>query len=141
MKTTKCFFIFIASFVIIFFPGCASGPHKAAMDYAASVNFDFDPQTNAENLCVILCRENAFIETIDGIQQDNTVVLPGTHYLAVQYSYSSYSSLGRQTITRSSSSELIPVVFTFEPGKHYYLDYTIAGDDPIMFNAKLRKRG
>jgi hypothetical protein len=46
--------------------------------------------------------------------------------LVVQYSYSSYSSLGRQTIARSSSSELIPVVFTFEAGKHYYLDYKIA---------------
>jgi hypothetical protein len=134
MKIPSRFFILIVSFLIIFFPGCASGPQKAAMDYAAGVNFNFDPQTNIENLCVIICKENAHIETIDGIYQDDAVVLPGIHHLAVQYRHSNYYNLGSQSVSSSSTSELISIIFTFEPGKHYYLDYKITEGETIFTN-------
>jgi hypothetical protein len=122
MNAKKCYFIIIISLETVFLLSCISTgtPQKAAMDYAESVNFYFDPQTEVENLCVIMAKDYAFIRTVDGLPFASRVISPGIHHLVVQYQM--YSSM----------SDPISMVVPFDYGKYYYLDYEITGRATIF---------
>ncbi|MDR1178147.1 MAG: hypothetical protein LBK64_04905 [Spirochaetaceae bacterium] len=125
MNAKKWFFIIITLLETLCLLGCASTgtPRRAAMDYAGSVNFYFEPHTQTENLCVILTKNYAFIRTIDGLPLTDWVISPGIHHLVVQYQFSGP--------TYGSNSEPVSMVFSFESGKYYYLDYEITGKSTV----------
>ena len=106
------------------FMSCASSPQKAAVNYAKSVNFNFDSGIDTDSLCAIVCKKNAFILAIDGFYYDKKAVLPGTHHLVFFY------------ISGSQRSDYVNLVFVFEKGKHYYLDYEILKGNEIQFTIK-----
>jgi hypothetical protein len=122
MKSLRCFFVlFILSVMVFFLIGCATTAHKAAIDYAESIPLLLDTEVPLEEICYIAAKEHSGVFTISGVDRplaairrnELATVTAGTHQLIVQYN------------NGSRTSGPISILFDFEEGINYYLDYEI----------------
>jgi hypothetical protein len=101
--------------------GCTTVRQKAEIDYVKSIPVFFNTEVPLEERCYIATKEYSYIFAIndvdrprDAIHRNEMVTLiPGIHQLTVQYN------------DGNKISDMLRVVFNFEEGQNYYLDYEI----------------
>jgi hypothetical protein len=154
MKTSRHFFVFYILFAAVFsLIGCATTPEKPAIKDAENIDFDPVPPSpigDIERLCYIICKGNSQIIGFDYFNTKPTermVIFPGVRLLTVQYFISRINQnivtdpqgrRGTQTTTYQVKSEPIPLSFTFDEGKYYYLDYEITRGAAIFDSSTIQ---
>jgi hypothetical protein len=138
MKASRHFFVFYILFAAAFsLIGCATTPEKSAIKEAEDIDFDPvppQPVGDIEKLCYIISKEHSWIFTVSGVDRpladirrnELVIVTPGRHQLIVQY------------IEGNRSSGPVSILFDFEEGENYYLNYEITKSEKLFSPASIQ---
>ncbi|MDR1460526.1 MAG: hypothetical protein LBI78_02650 [Campylobacteraceae bacterium] len=135
MKTLRYFFVlFILSAMAFLLIGCATVGQKAEINYVKSIPVLLNTEVPLEKRCYIATKEYSYIFAIndvdrprDAIHRNEMVTLiSGMHQLTVQYN------------DGDRTSSLLRVVFNFEEGQNYYLNYEITDSEGFFSPDSIR---